>query len=181
MKILGISAYYHDSAACILDKGIILSAVQEERFSRVKHDKSFPINAIKYCLDINNIKPNEIDYIAYYDNWFLKKKRNIDNTLIYGSLASNSFLSSAHNLIKENELINKIKTIFNWDIKDIKKRLYYIQHHYSHAASAYYCSPFVESAIITVDGVGEYSTTTAGYGKNETLTTHQKRRQRVSG
>ena len=173
MKILGISAYYHDSAACILHNGIILSAVQEERFSRIKHDKSFPINAINYCLNINNINFKEIDCIAFYDNWFLKKRRNIDNALEYGSSTSNNFLLAAYNLIKEDEFIIKIKEIFNWSEKDIKEKLYYNQHHYSHAASAYYCSPFVDSAVITVDGVGEYSATTIGYGKNEKLTLTQ--------
>ncbi len=169
MKILGISAYYHDSAACILNNGVILSAIQEERFTRIKHDKSFPINSINYCLKSNNIKINEINYIAFYDNWFLKKKRNIDNALNHGSLASENFFSSVNNQINENELICEIKKIFNWKSKDIKNRLYYIQHHYSHAASAFYCSPFQESTVITVDGVGEYSTTTIGYGKNEKL------------
>ena len=123
MKILGISAYYHDSAACILHNGIILSAVQEERFSRIKHDKSFPINAINYCLNINNINFKEIDCIAFYDNWFLKKRRNIDNALEYGSSTSNNFLLAAYNLIKEDEFIIKIKEIFNWSEKEIKEKL----------------------------------------------------------
>ena len=169
MKILGISAYYHDSAACILDDGVIIGAVQEERFTRAKHDKSFPINAVNYCLKSNKIKVDEIDYIAFYDNWFLKKKRNIDNVLAQGSAASENFFSSINNQINENELINEIKTIFKWKSHDIENRLHYIQHHYSHAASAFYCSPFLESTVITVDGVGEYSTTTIGYGKNKEL------------
>ena len=169
MIILGISSYYHDSAACITKDGIILSAVQEERFTRVKHDKSFPENSIKYCLDNNKIKIEDVNYVAFYDNWYLKKKRNFDNVLTHGHLSSENFLSSVYNQIKEQELIAKLKKLFLWNENDLKSKLYYIQHHYSHAASAYYCSPFEESSIITVDGVGEFSTTTIGYGKNKNL------------
>ncbi len=169
MKILGISAYYHDSAACIMDSGKILSAAQEERFTRIKHDKSFPENAIKFCLNENKIKVEDVDFIAFYDNWYLKKKRNFDNALTYGHLSSENFISAVYNKFKEKELINNLKKIFLCNNNDIQKKLFYIQHHYSHAASAYYCSPFKESAIVTVDGVGEFSTTTIGHGKSQNL------------
>lgn len=169
MKILGISAYYHDSSACLIDNGRILSAVQEERFTRIKHDRSFPFNSIKFCLRENNISKNDIKYISFYDNWYLKKKRNLDNALTYGHLSSENFISTAYNKYKEIELINNLKNFFSWKSKDIDERLFYIQHHYSHAASAYYCSPFTESTVVTVDGVGEFSTTTLGNGKNEKL------------
>ena len=112
MKILGISAYYHDSAACIMDSGKILSAAQEERFTRIKHDKSFPENAIKFCLNENKIKVEDVDFIAFYDNWYLKKKRNFDNALTYGHLSSENFISAVYNKFKEKELINNLKKIF---------------------------------------------------------------------
>ena len=169
MKILGISAFYHDSAACLINDGKILSAVQEERFTRIKHDKSFPEKAIQFCLKENKIKKEDVDYIVFYDNWYLKKKRNLDNALTYGHLSKENFISAVHNKIKEKEMLDKIKDLFSWNYDKIKKRLFYSQHHYSHAASAYYCSPFDESTVLTVDGVGEFSTTTIGYGRNQKL------------
>jgi carbamoyltransferase len=169
MKILGISAYYHDAAACLIYNGKILSAAQEERFTRIKHDKSFPEKAIQFCLQEYKIKKEDIDYVAFYDNWHLKKKRNLDNALTYGHLSSENFISAAYNKIKELEMLDQLKDLLNWNDDQIKKRLFYTQHHYSHAASAYYCSPFNESAVLTVDGVGEFSTTTIGYGKNQKL------------
>lgn len=170
MNIIGISAYYHDSAVCLLQNGKIIIATQEERFSRVKHDKSFPINAIKYCLDHSDLNLDKIDAIAFYDNWFLKQKRCVDNSLNFGSKSIDSFLSASENFFNERDFLSNLKNIFNFSNDSLKEKLYYVQHHYSHAASTYYCSPFKESAVITIDGVGEYSTTTIGYGNNEKLT-----------
>ena len=172
MYILGISAYYHDSAACIIKNGSIIAAAQEERFTRIKHDHSFPKNAINYCLDEAKINAKDLDLISYYEKPFLKFERILETNLAYSPLGLKPFLMSMPLWIKKKiwikDLIkNELK--FNGDIL-------FPEHHESHAASAFFPSPFEESAIITVDGVGEWSTTSIGIGrKNQIKMIHDLR------
>ena len=172
MYILGISAYYHDSAACIIKNGSIIAAAQEERFTRIKHDHSFPKNAINYCLDEAKINAKDLDLISYYEKPFLKFERILETNLAYSPLGLKPFLMSMPLWIKKKiwikDLIkNELK--FNGDI-------IFPEHHESHAASAFFPSPFEESAIITVDGVGEWSTTSIGIGrKNQIKMIHDLR------
>ena len=163
--ILGISAYYHDSAACIVKDGEILAAAQEERFSRKKHDHRFPKHAIQFCLDYAGIESSQLDIVAFYDKPFLKFERILETYLTYSPIGIKSFLKAIPLWIKEKiwmkELINKN---MNYDGKII-----FPEHHESHAASAFYPSPFNEAAIITMDGVGEWTTTSYGTGKGNKI------------
>jgi carbamoyltransferase len=165
MNILGISAFYHDSAACLVQDGIIKSAAQEERFTRKKHDFSFPKNAIDYCLQDNALKVDDIDIIVFYDKPFIKFERILMTYLAYAPMGIRSFIKSMPMWIKQ-----KI-----W-IKDfIKKelgfngRIIFPEHHESHAASAFFPSPFQEAAFLTVDGVGEWATTSYGIGEDNKI------------
>jgi len=165
MYILGISCYYHDSSAALLEDGIIVAAAQEERFTRKKHDISFPINAIKYCLKSQSISSNDIGYIGFYEKPFLKFERVLSQHLEVFPKSFKTFVSSMPSWI--NEKLRVTKTI--------KKKLKYkgdvlfIEHHLAHAASAFLVSPFKEAAIFTTDGVGEWTTTTYGYGKDNNI------------
>jgi len=165
MYVLGISCYYHDSSAALLKNGIIVAAAQEERFTRKKHDASFPINAIKYCLKTQKITINEISHIGFYEKPLLKFERVLSQNLETFPKSFGTFLSSMPSWINE-----KLRTI-----KTIRKMLKYqgdvlfVEHHLAHAASSFLVSPFTEAAILTVDGVGEWTTTTYGYGKNNNI------------
>lgn len=165
MNILGISAFYHDSAACLVKDGKILSAAQEERFTRKKHDHSFPTNAIKYCLQEGGLTVKDLDYVTFYDKPFLKFERLLMTYLTYAPVGIKSFIKAMPLWIKQ-----KI-----WMKEYIKKELDYEgkilfpEHHESHAASAFFPSPFQEAAIITFDGVGEWATTSYGVGKNNKI------------
>src|SRR4030066_219536 len=164
MYILGISSFYHDSAAAIIKDGYILAAAQEERFTRIKHDQNFPINAIKYCLKEAGITAQQLDYSAFYDKPFIKFERILETYLAYAPKGINSFMKAIPLWIKK-----KI-----WMKELIKKELGYEgeilfpEHHESHAASAFYPSPFNHAAYLTMDGVGEWATTSYGScDKNE--------------
>ncbi len=165
MNILGISAFYHDSAACLVQDGNIVSAVQEERFTRKKHDFNFPANAIRFCLENSGLTVNDIDYVAFYDKPFLKFERLLETYLTYAPRGIKSFIKSMPLWIKQKL----------WMMELIKKELGYEgkvlfpEHHESHAASAFYPSPFQRSAILTLDGVGEWTTTSFGTGKDNTI------------
>ncbi len=162
MKILGISAFYHDSAACLVQNGKIVSAVQEERFTRKKHDFSFPVNAINYCLQNNDLTGHDLDFVAFYDKPFLKFERILMTYLTYAPIGIASFLKAIPLWIKQKLWIKDL----------IKKHLDYegmiifTEHHDSHAASAFFPSPFQEAAFLTLDGVGEWTTTSYGIGKD---------------
>lgn len=165
MYILGISAFYHDSAACLLKNGEIIAAAQEERFTRVKHDHSFPINAIKYCLSFAKIDITEIENIAFYDKPFLKFERILETHLAYAPKGITSFIKAVPLWIKKKLWIKEL-------IKDELKyngKILFPEHHISHAASAFFPSPFEEAAFITMDGVGEWATTSYGIGKGNNL------------
>ncbi len=165
MYILGISAFYHDSAACLVKDGEILSAVQEERFTRKKHDYDFPINAIRYCLDSAGIKGQDLDYIAFYDKPFIKFERLLETYLSYAPSGIRSFWKSIPVWIKQKLWIpDLIKRETGYQGKII-----YPEHHESHAASAFFPSPFKRAAFLTMDGVGEWTTTSFGVGHDNKL------------
>ena len=170
--ILGISAFYHDSAACILKDGKIVAAAQEERFTRKKHDPSYPHNAIEFVLKYANIKLSNIDQIVFFEKPFLKFERLLET---YVAFAPKGFISFAKamplwikdKLFQKNLLFNKLK---NHDTNyKSDHNIYFSDHHLSHAASAYFPSPFDEAVILTADGVGEWATTTLAIGKKEKL------------
>ncbi len=170
--ILGISAFYHDSAACILKDGKIISAAQEERFTRKKHDPSYPYNAIEFVLKFSNLKLSEVNNIVFFEKPFLKFERLLETYVGFSPKGYASFAKSIPLWIKEklfqkNFLFNKLKQ----HDKNYKsdKNIFFSEHHLSHAASAFYPSPFKEAVILTADGVGEWATTTVALGKDSNL------------
>ena len=178
MYILGISAYYHDSAACLIDDGEIIAAAQEERFTRIKYDANFPVNAITYCLDEANLKPDKIDYIVFYDKPFLKFERLLETYLAFAPRGFQNFVTSVPIWVKEKlfqkSLITKtLRDIWGKEI-DWTERLLFSEHHLSHAASAFFPSPFNEAAVLTMDGVGEWSTTSLAIGHGNELSVHKE-------
>lgn len=172
MYILGISCFYHDSSATLLKDGKIVAAAHEERFTRVKHDNSFPINAINYCLTSQNIGINGIRYIGFYEKPLLKFERVLYQHLEMFPRSFKTFLLSLPSWINEKLRVIKI----------IKKKLKYkgdvlfVEHHLAHAANAFLVSPFKEAAIVTMDGVGEWTTTAYGYGKNNSIELYKELR-----
>ena len=167
MYNLGISCYYHDSAAALLKDGHVIAAVEEERFSRKKFDDGFPKMAIEWCLKEAGIKPNQIDSVAFYDKPVLKFERLLDNYIAVAPRGLHSFLDVIPKWIHKRLWIkNDIKKA----LKGFKGEIIFPEHHLSHAAHAFYTSPFEESAILTIDGVGEWSTTSLGYAKNNSIT-----------
>ena len=165
MYILGISAFYHDSAACLLKDGEIVAAAQEERFTRKKHDQSFPSNAIKYCLKEAGINASDLGIVAFYDKPFLKFERILETYLTYAPKGLSSFLKAIPLWIKKKLWIKElIKDELNYDGK-----ILFPEHHASHAASAFYASPFQEAAFLTMDGVGEWATTSYGVGNGNKM------------
>ena len=167
--ILGISAFYHDSAACILKDGKIIAAVQEERFTRKKHDPSYPHNAIEFVLKYANLRLSEVKYIVFFEKPFLKFERLLET---YVAFAPKGFVSFAkamplwikEKLFQKNLLFNKLKT--HDDNFKSDENIFFSDHHLSHAASAFFPSPFDEAVVLTADGVGEWATTTVAVGKD---------------
>ncbi len=173
MYIIGFSAYYHDSAACLLKNGELICAAQEERFTRKKHDSNFPIHAIKYCLDEAKIDSNKIENIVFYEKPFLKFERLIETYLSYAPIGFSSFAKAMPLWIKEKlflkslilkQLKSKVDSNIDWN-----RKLLFSEHHLSHAASAFYPSPFKRAAILTIDGVGEWTTTSLAVGKGSKI------------
>ena len=169
MNILGLSAYYHDSSACILIDGEIIAAVQEERFTRIKHDSSFPSKSIQYCIKEAGIDCENIDYVVFYEKPFLKFERLLETYLAFAPRGFKSFTSSLPVWVKEklfqkSSIINELNMALGTQ-DDWKNKLLFSEHHLSHAASAFYPSPFEEAAILTMDGVGEWTTTSLAIGK----------------
>jgi carbamoyltransferase len=182
-SILGISAYYHDSAACLIVDGEIMAAAQEERFTRKKHDHRFPAHATRYCLREAGVRPDQIDYVAFYDKPFVKFERLLETYLDYAPRGFPSFVQAMPLWIREKlwlpELIRQhlAETEGVSGRKAIKRRMksykfpiLFGDHHESHAASAFYPSPFEEAAIVTVDGVGEWATASIGVGRGRDIT-----------
>ena len=172
-NILGISAFYHDSAATLIQNGKIIAAAQEERFSRKKHDERFPKNAINYVLQEGKINLNEIDHIVFFEKPFLKFERLLETYLAFAPKGFKSFSLAMpvwlrEKLFQKKHLFDLLKEL-DKNFKDIKK-IKFSEHHYSHAASAFYPSPFEEAIILTLDGVGEWATTTLAHGKGNQIT-----------
>ena len=165
MYILGISAYYHDSAACLVRDGEVLAAAQEERFTRVKHDHRYPASAVEFCLRRAGITPNELDYVVFYDKPLLKFERLLETYIDYAPSGLRSFLMAMPLWLRE-----KI-----WIREQVSKeagfegKVLFTEHHESHAASAFFPSPFESAAVLTMDGVGEWATSSYGYGKGNEL------------
>ena len=173
MYILGISAFYHDSAACLLKNGDIIAAAQEERFTRKKHDAGFPHHVIKYCLEEANISPNEVANVVFYEKPFVKFERLLETYLAFAPRGFRSFASAMPLWITEKlfqksiltkELAKALGDAVNWG-----ERLLFSEHHLSHAASAFYPSPFDRAAVLSLDGVGEWTTTSLAVGKGKEL------------
>ena len=172
MKILGISAFYHDSAASIIIDGKIIAAAQEERFSRIKHDASFPFEAIKFCLEFAKIKLKDLNYIVFYEKPFLKFERLLETYLGFAPKGFESFKVSMPIWIKDKLFQKYIikKNLENFFSSKIKtSKILFTEHHVSHAASTFYPSTFKKSAIIVMDGVGEWATTSIGIGENNKI------------
>ncbi|MCC2615136.1 hypothetical protein LJ739_02620 [Aestuariibacter halophilus] len=173
MRVLGLSAFYHDSAAALIENGKILAAVQEERFTRKKFDAALPVSAIQYCLDSAGISVADVDAVVFYDNPALTLDRVIQNRITSGSCSNETFVHSinamtSHRLWVEKRLRHSFGKLGKADT------LYYCDHHMSHAASAFYASAFNTAAIITLDGVGEWATTSLGTGSGNSVTLQKK-------
>ena len=171
--ILGLSAFYHDSAACLIQDGVIVAAAQEERFTRKKHDAGFPVNAIAYCIKEADIDPETIDWVVFYEKPFLKFERLLETYLAFAPKGFRSFCSAMPLWIKEKlfqksiliqSLSQSLGKGVNW-----QQRLRFSEHHLSHAGSAFYPSPFESAAVLTLDGVGEWTTTSLAIGSGKDL------------
>ncbi len=165
--ILGISAFYHDAAAAIVVDGVVIAAAQEERFSRIKHDASFPIRAIEYCLAEAGLKIEDLDHVAFFEKPFLKFGRLLETYLAFAPQGLSSFRTSMPIWLKSKLYLSRL--IQKGLDHRFRKRIIFPEHHESHAASAFFTSPFDESAILTVDGVGEWATTTLGTGRGNQI------------
>ena len=174
MYILGISAFYHDSAAALLKDDAIVAAAQEERFTRIKHDSVFPVESITYCLKEADISLEEVSHIVFYEKPFIKFERLLETYLAEAPRGIKSFMAAIPVWLKEKlflkeTILRSFMKIADMDKKELLKKLRFAEHHQSHAASAFYPSPFEEAAILTVDGVGEWATTTLSHGKGNRL------------
>ncbi|MGV7219905.1 MAG: carbamoyltransferase family protein [Nitrospinales bacterium] len=172
MRILGISAFYHDSAAALVNNGEVVAAAQEERFSRKKHDSRFPRNAIKYCLEEDGSTMDDVDYFVFYDKPFLKFERLLETYMSFAPKGFTSFRKAIPVWLKEKLFQKKLlcDELKNSGASDgVDKRLLFSEHHLSHAASAFFPSPFEEAAVLTMDGVGEWATTSFGMGRGNKL------------
>ncbi len=172
MRILGLSAYYHDSAAALVVDGRIVAAAQEERFTRKKHDSRYPEHAIAYCLEAGGITADEVDHVVFYDKPFLKFERLLETYLAFAPRGFKSFRMAIPVWLKEKlfqkqllgDELKKAAPEFDWE-----NRLLFAEHHQSHAASAFFPSPFEEALVLTMDGVGEWATTSVGIGRGNSL------------
>ena len=169
MRILGLSAFYHDSAAALVEDGRIVAAAQEERFTRKKHDSGFPHRAVEYCLAEAGVALADVDYVAFYDKPFLKFERLLETYLAFAPRGFPSFVKAMPLWLKEKLFQKKL---LKDELKaqapdyDWENRLLFGEHHLSHAASAFFPSPFEEAAVLTMDGVGEWATLTVGHPKS---------------
>jgi carbamoyltransferase len=172
LRVLGVSAFYHDSAAALIEDGRIAAAAQEERFTRKKHDARFPANAVAYCLEEGGARLGEVDYVAFYDKPFLKFERLLETYLAFAPRGFGSFRMAIPLWLREKlfqkdllrRQFRKFASDFDWD-----ERLLFAEHHQSHAASAFYPSPFEEAVVLTMDGVGEWATTSVGLGRGQSI------------
>ena len=176
MRILGISAFYHDSAAALVEDGRIVAAAQEERFTRKKHDPSFPMHAIGYCLEATGARLSEIDHVAFYDKPFLKFERLLETYIALAPRGFRSFQMAIPLWLKEKLFQKSLlrKKLEEFDEEFDGARLLFTEHHLSHAASAFYPSPFDKAVVLTMDGVGEWATTSAAIGEGNRLEIFQE-------
>ena len=172
ISILGISAFYHDSAAAIIVDGKILAAVQEERFTRKKHDSNYPYNAVEFVLKYSKLKLSDIDYIVFYEKPFLKFERLLETYVAFAPRGFKQFTKSMPTWLREKlfqkNMLMKLLKEHDQNFKD-EKKIYFSEHHLSHAASAFFPSPFKDAIVLTADGVGEWATTTVAVGKDNNL------------
>ena len=172
MRILGISAFYHDSSACLIEDGRIVAAAQEERFTRIKHDSNFPVECIKYCLKEGGLLPEQVDAIVFYEKPFLKFERLLETYLAFAPRGFKSFSKAIPLWLNEKLFQKKLLREELVDLGFSKQQgesVLFSSHHLSHAASAFYASPFDEALVLTMDGVGEWDTTTVYIGKGREL------------
>lgn len=178
MNILGLSAFYHDSAACLVSDGEIVAAAQEERFTRKKHDSDFPAKAAEYCLSSAGLRPADIDYVVFYDKPFLKFERIFETCLAFSPRGFRSFATGLpvwlkEKLFQKTVIVDALKKCFGGEV-DWRNCLCFSEHHLSHAASAFFPSPFEEAAILTMDGVGEWTTTSVFVGSGNRLSVQKE-------
>lgn len=178
MNILGFSAYYHDSAACLVVDGKIIAAAQEERFTRKKHDAAFPTYAVNYCLAEAGLKASDLDYVVFYDKPFLKFERLLETYLAFAPRGFKSFVTSLpvwlkDKLFQKRMISDALNEQFGKEV-NWSERLLFSEHHLSHAASAFFPSPFEEAAVLTMDGVGEWTTTSLAIGKGNQLSVQKE-------
>lgn len=171
MLILGISCYYHDSGVALIEDGEIIAAAQEERFTRIKHDSNFPSNALTWCLEERGIKASDLDAIAFYDKPILTFNRLVETYIAFGPKGFGSFFRAIplwvkDKLFQKDKLLNEIR---EHDADFPSEKLLFAEHHLSHAASAYYASPYEDAVVLTLDGVGEWATATIALGKGNDL------------
>src|ERR687892_2277367 len=172
MRILGLSAFYHDSAAALLVDGELVAAAQEERFTRKKHDAGFPKNAVEYCLAEGGIDLEQVDHVAFYDKPFLKFERLLETYLAFAPKGFTSFRMAVPVWLKEKLFQKRLLRDHLQECgagKEVEQKLLFTEHHQSHAASAFFPSPFEQAAVLTIDGVGEWSTTSVGMGRGNRL------------
>ncbi|MDX2149888.1 MAG: carbamoyltransferase [Bryobacteraceae bacterium] len=167
MRILGISAFYHDSAAALVADGEIVAAAQEERFTRVKHDPAFPAHAIRYCLEEGKLEPEDLDYVVFYDKPLVKFERLLETATAFAPSGFRSFASAMPVWLKEKLFLRR--NIRRHLGRGVRAPLVFLDHHESHAASAFFPSPYEEAAILTLDGVGEWTTSAIGAGRGNRI------------
>ncbi len=179
MLILGLSAYYHDSAAALVRDGEIVAAAQEERFSRIKHDARFPGNALRYCLAEDHVQPSDLDYVVFYEKPFLKFDRLFETYMAFAPRGFASFATAlplwlTEKLFQKSMLVRELRRVAPTSSVDWDERLLFSEHHLSHAASAFFPSPFERAAVLTMDGVGEWTTTSVAVGAGNELKVHRE-------
>src|SRR5262245_28926044 len=172
MRLLGISAFYHDSAAALVEDGHIVAAVQEERFTRKKHDAAFPVHAVRYCLDAGKVDLDQIDHVVFFEKPLIKFERLLETYLANAPCGFQSFRMSMPIWIKEKlfqkpNLEKALRPLSN--CAKVDGKLLFAEHHQSHAASAFFPSPFEEAVVLTMDGVGEWATTSVFIGRGNKL------------
>ena len=173
MYVLGVSAWYHDSGACLVKDGVIVAAAQEERFTRKKHDAAFPVHAINYCLEEAKLNHSDIDSIVFYEKPFLKFERLLETYLAFAPKGFTSFAKSMPLWIKDKlfqrkNIVTEFKSLWGANV-DVADRLLFSEHHMSHAASSFFPSPFERAAVLTLDGVGEWTTSSLAIGNGSDL------------